>query len=42
MPKYLLLPLGLLFLVSSSLSSFRNSLRRVFRSGAPVRSPKEC
>jgi hypothetical protein len=30
MPKYFLLPLGLLFLVTTTLSSFRNSLRQVF------------
>lgn len=41
MPKYFLLPLGLLFLVSTTLSSFRNSLRQLFRAGAPVRSAKE-
>jgi hypothetical protein len=33
MPKYFLLPLGLLFLVSTTLSSFRNSFRRIFGAG---------
>lgn len=31
MPKYFLLPLGLFFLVSTTLSSYRNSFRRIFR-----------
>jgi hypothetical protein len=42
MPKYFLLPLGLLFLVSTTLSSFRNSLRQLLRAaGALVLSGKE-
>jgi hypothetical protein len=41
MPKYFLFPLGLLFLFSSTLSSFRNSLRQLFRPVALVRSAKE-
>jgi hypothetical protein len=42
MPKYFLLPLGLLFLVSTTLSSFRSSLCQLLRpAGAPVRSAEE-
>ena len=33
MSRFYLIPLGLLFLVSTTLSSFRNSLRQVFRAG---------
>ena len=41
MPKFFLLPLGLLFLFSATLSSFRNSLRQLFRAAALMRSAKE-
>jgi hypothetical protein len=42
MPRYFLLPLGLRFLVSTTLVSFRNSLRQLLRAaGALVRSAEE-